>query len=295
MRSWVIDNVFPEEVVGLLVGSPGVGKSSAGIKWLAEIKSGLPVFGHQSHPRPIVYVSCDRSEAEYTSHLEALGYSPDIFHFYDQTSNKTSIDVVIRACSRKFPHCLIFIDGMARLVPDCKLSDYGVVSDFLVETGRLCREFHVTVLGCIHASKQKDGQSYSDPRDISCGSTAWSGFSNLNIVIQRKNPSDPSDPLRIIHLLTRSRLGDVMLTYQKDPSSAGGSLIPYDDPVEADLLGLHLMDLPYDQPFPKKEMVEFAKSQSITERRVERWLERMIGDGMVEKVSRGVYRRIRPS
>jgi hypothetical protein len=294
-RPFIIEGVLPAHVVALLVGAPGVGKSSAALGWLAQIQAGEPIFGHSSRPTPIVWVSLDRSEDEYYSHLDALGFPRDTFRFFDQTVKSTSIRTIAVACGTRWPGSLIFIDGFARLVPDGRLSDYGIVADFLVETAELARKYNVTFIGCVHTAKAREGQGYSDPRSQVCGSTAWAAFSNLTIVIERKDAKDPSNPVRIVNILTRAEAGDFQLLFQKDPASRGGGFIVYENPGDKDLLEFWLSGVEFDRTVSRKEFLSYASSQTVAERTAERWLEQRISDGQLERVGRGLYRRLRVS
>jgi hypothetical protein len=294
-REWIIESVLPRRVVSLLAGSPGVGKTSLIIPTLADIQSGKTVFGHLTTPTQVVFVSCDRSEEEHFSHMEALGFPLDLFPFFDQTTNRTSLDLVTGKVSSHFPNSLIFIDGFAMLSPDGDLKDYASVANFLVEAGNLCRRHNITILGSVHSPKSREGQGYADPRARVGGSVAWSAYSNLMIVVDKKSPDDPSDQFRSVSVMTRGSAGDFVLSYQKDPSSPGGALIPYDDPAVNQLLDLHLSEIPFERQFPTKEFVDFGKSMEIGPKEVEKWLARQLKDGMIARTSRGVYLRMKPN
>ena len=297
-REWIIDQVLPKRVVALLVGPAGVSKTTAALQWLTEINAGRDVFGHRSYQTEIAFVSCDRSEAEHEAHCHALGIDPGIFHFHDQMNFMTSIERVVRTCAGRYPRAkLIFIDGFARLLPDGKINDYATVATFLCECAKWCQEFNVTVLGCLHAGKSRDGAGYSDPRDQVCGSTAWAGFSNLMIVMQKANPKDPEDPLRLVHVLTRAGSGDFSfkMTKSRDPEE-GGRLTPFEDVVEEDLLSIVSMWINSQgiRLIPKREIVRYARDTitDMSERTVERWLTREVEAGRVLRPEKGKYQAV---
>ena len=292
-RKFIIEGVLPAHVVALLVGPPGVGKSSAALGWLSDISQGLPVFAKPTVATHIVVVSCDRSEDEYYSHLDALKIPREQFSFFDQSQSPTTIPIVVKACASRWPGSLIFIEGFALLVPDVNLKDYGVVARFLLDGAALARQYGVTILGCVHAPKEKDGQGYADPRSQIAGSMAWSAFSNLTVVIQKKDTKDPQDPVRLVHVLTRASAGDFTLVYQKDPDSPGGAFIPYENIVEKELLDFFLLEFDFEQNIARKEFLDYASTQNISVRAAERWLEQQANTGRLERVKRGVYRRLR--
>lgn len=300
-REWIIDQVLPAHVVGLLVGPAGVSKTTAAIQWLAEIRAGRDVFGHASRPTEILWVSCDRSQTEHEAHCYALGIDPGTFWFHDQMNSMTSIERVVSACAANYPRAkLIFIDGFARLLPDGKINDYSTVASFLCECAKWCQVHRVTILGCLHAGKSREGAGYSDPRDQVCGSTAWAGFSNLMIVMQKANPKDPEDPIRIVHVLTRAGSGDFSLKLQKsrDPEE-GGRLSPYEDSAEEDLLSIVSMWIS-SQPsrlIPKQEIVRYALDSinGMSERTIERWLTKEVESGRILRPIKGKYQSAQSS
>lgn len=295
VREWIIEGILPTRVVGLLAGPPGVGKSSGMLPWLADIQAGREVFGRPTHPVPIVVVSCDRSEEEYFSHLEALGLAYDQFFFFDQTMQRTSLELIVKACAKKWPGCLIFIEGFAMLVPGVNLKDYGVVAEFLLSGADLARRNNVTIIGCVHTPKEKDGQGYGDPRSQISGSVAWTGFSNVSFVVQRKDPRDPQNRIRLVHVLTRAEAGDFTLPFEKDPLSPGGRLKPFEDKGDKELMDFCLDACSFDNIFPTKHFMEYGQKQSIGEYYIERWITSAVKDGRLEKVTHGRYRRIRVS
>ncbi len=297
-REWVIDKLLPLRVVSLLVGPPGVSKTSLAIQELSHLPSGGLFLGYPTRPTEVVFVSCDRSREEHDSHCHALGVDPSVFHFHDQVNSQTTILRVVNAVKYAYPRArLIFIDGFARLVPEGKLSDYTVVANFLCECLELAQQHNITIMGCLHAGKAREGATYADPRDQVCGSVAWAGYSNLMIVMQKNNPKDTSDPVRLVHILTRSGRGDITLKFTKDPDpEGGGGLIPLEDVVEEDLLSIVAMWLRSQSPdrlIPKREIVQYARDTitGMSERSIERWLQEQIEPGgLLVRPEKGKYR-----
>jgi len=292
---WIIDEVLPLRVLALLVGPTGASKTSWMIPTLVHIKNGDSVFGRRVNPTKSVFISCDRSQEEYTSHMNALGVPLDSFPFFDQTHHKTTIGFCIRRCWEKFPdHHLLFIDGFARLVPDGKISDYSIVADFLCQASAAARKYNKTVIGCLHAGKERSGAGYENPRDQVCGSTAWVGFSNLTLVLQRDKPKDPEDPIRKLHVLARGAHGDRTYRYRKLES---GILIPEEDPAENDIKSIVELWLS-DQykknplrPIPYREIIDQANN-CVAERTVKRWIDGFIESGRLERIEKGLYKAI---
>ena len=289
-QTWIIDQILPQHVVGLLVGGTGVGKTSFAIPWLDQIERGLAIWGKNVNPQKVLYISCDRSKAEYYSHVQALGLPFNRFPFVDQTAAQTTIERCMLVLNEpQFRGCnFLFIDGFARMVPGGKISDYSIVADFLCECASLARRYKVTIIGCLHAGKERDGSGYVDPRDKVCGSTAWIGFSNMSLVMHRAKPKDPDDPIRVLHVLTRGAHGDQVYQYQKTES---GLLVPWIDPEDLNCLSLvrcWLQDQG-DRMIPKSEIIEQGSLATVTKRTLERWMESQIESGRLRRAKHGFY------
>jgi len=291
---WIIDRLMPEREVHLLAGPAGVGKTTLSMQILSDIQDGLPVFGRRTFPTPVVLVSCDRSFASHERMIADMGVPAQKFKFFSQRNSPTTIFEIVTQCARNFPACrLIFIDGFATLVPNAKLSDYGEVSSFLRLCGRLCEQFNVTILGSLHATKTKEGESYTNPRQRVLGSVAWSGFADLIITIDAEKPSETENQIRLVNVLPRNS-AEFALKYQRENEK----LVLYTDPGELDLLSMldaWLRSQSFDREFPTREVLQEAERNQVPRRSAERWLERVCDGGLVARVRKGVYKPLRVS
>lgn len=291
-REYLIDSVMPTGEVHLLCGAPGSGKTTHAVDLCSAVVLGEPIYGYRTNPTGVLWASCDRSEASHYERMDSLGIPRDRFVFRPYRDEDTKLELVLRWALRFPDHRLLFIDGFGSLVPDGKVSDYATVARYLATAGSWCVEHNRTILGCIHASKQKQHEGYLDPRAQPLGSHAWAGFADLIIHIKRDNPEDPSDPMRTIYVCTRSRAGDLVLPYTQKKEE-GGRLVPYEDEVEKDLLKFWVDAQPFDKPLTKADIVAYAKSQDIKERTAERWVEKAIDDGRLRRLKRGLFEKAR--
>ena len=287
---------MPLGQVCLLVGPAGVGKTTYSFDLCAAIQTGTPLYGRKVSPTGVVIVSCDRDEDSHYDRLSSLGIEHSAFPFYPQRDAPTSIDIIVRACASQYPSCkVLFVDGFGTLVPDGKLNDYSVVSRHLANCGALCKRYGVTILGSVHSAKAKEGEAYTSPREQALGSAAWAGFADLMIVMQRDKPTEPADPIRRVHVCTRGGAGDFTLKYRVD-KELGGKLIPYEDPVEQDLLSL--MDYwigtqAFERIIPTREFILEGKNFTISQSLVEKWLTSQIEKGHLSRQGKGKYQRVR--
>jgi len=294
-RRWIIDQVLPIGQVCLLVGPAGVGKTTYSFDICDDVQEGRMIYGRAVNKTGVVIVSCDRDDDSHYDRLTSLGIPHHRFPFFPQRDKPTSIGIIIRACAAQFPWCkLLFIDGFGTLVPDGKLNDYGVVSRHLADAGALCKHFDLSILGSIHTAKAKEGEAYTSPREQALGSAAWAGFADLMIVMQRDNPKEPADPIRRVHVCTRGAAGDFTLKYKAD-KELGGKLVPYEDPIEQDLLSLMdywLRQQPFERIIPTREFIETGKGHTISQSLVEKWLAKQLAEGVVTRPAKGRYQRV---
>ncbi len=295
-REWIIDQVLPLGQVCLLVGPAGVGKTTYSFDLCEAIQSGTSLYGRAVNATGVVIVSCDRDADSHYDRLSSLGIPHHRFPFFPQRDSPTSIDVIIRTCASRFPWCkLLFIDGFGTLVPDGKLNDYSVVSRHLANCGALCSRHRVSILGSIHTAKAKEGEAYTSPREQALGSAAWAGFADLMIVLQRDKPTEPADPIRRVHVCTRGAAGDFTLKFKSD-KELGGKFIPYEDPIETDLLSLMeywIGQQPFDRLIPTREFIDEGKNFTISQSLVEKWLTAQVGKGSLARPLKGKYQRVR--
>lgn len=208
---YIIDEIMPAREVHLIGGASGSGKTTLLFQTIDLIEKGQPVFGRASHPMPACYVACDRSTASIERTLVRMGMTLDIPRL-SLVENRLigNIRSVVDAARKLVPDLrLLYIDAMAVLVPQGKISDYKIVADFLADCGEQCARKDLTIVGLHHATKVKEGERFLNPRQRLLGSVAWGGFSETVILIEPKTPDDPTDDSRSIMVLPRNASQEV--------------------------------------------------------------------------------------
>ena len=287
---WLIQDIMPRREVHLIVGPAGAGKTTFTLQMLEDFVEGHWVLGKNTFPCPVVFVSCDRSEADHFRTLDRIGIEHGKFQFFGQRDNPTTVEVITETCARNWPGCLVFIDGFATLVPGGKHSDYDVVSNFLRTAGKACEKYDITILGSLHATKAKEGEKFTDPRQRALGSAAWGGFSDLMIVIDREDPDNATEFRRVSVLPRNAR--EYVLRYE---IGHNGRMVISEDLDENNLLSLlefWLNQQPVTRIIPTAEFIEQGKAAAVSARSVERWLSTQLELGHLIKDGKGKYRRV---
>jgi AAA domain len=290
-NSYIIESVMPSEEIHLLGGPPGVSKTSLGMQLLCDIEEGRDIFGYHTHPTKSVFVSCDRSERAHLRRLDGFGLPPDRFPFFSGRDQDLTLSAIIQGCYSHYPdRPLLFIDGIASLL-DGNLSDYTDVQQFLRSGGQLCEKYHRTLLGTVHASKAREGASYPNPRDQLVGSTAWGGFSDLTLVLQFADSKDISNPDRLLHVCTRGPATEFTVRMRKDRLT--GRLVELDPDLDLlSLLDSWILKQDFTRIIPTGEISEIGtKEFQLSPRSIERWLNRQVESGLLERMERGKYQR----
>jgi len=300
-HQYVIDKIMPVRDVHLFAGPPGAGKTTVILQMLLALQKAEPVFGWRTFPQKLLYVSCDRTSEEQKRVLDRTGTPHDAFpsivldDAFPGTATPT-IFGLLKWIKLNHPETqFLIIDGFATLVPDGKLNDYGVILKFLRICQELCRKFDLTILGILHSSKQKEGQGYENQREKILGSTAWGGFSNLVMTLEKENNSDPKDPYRVLWINPRNA-PEQKIRLQMNSL---GRLVTVEEVNDDDLGDLwtaeELAKLPPEIDYERKTLVRMGAEfkPPVSSATVDRLLKRLVAEGRWEKGKRfGTYRRV---
>lgn len=290
---YIISEIMPAREVHIIGGASGAGKTTLLFQMIDQIEKSQPVFGRKSFPLPSCYVACDRSEASLDRTLERMGLKLNISRIsLVENRGLDTIRAVVDAAFKLEPLMkILYIDAMAVLVPQGKISDYKIVADFLAECGNYCVKRDITIVGLHHATKVKEGERFLNPRQRLLGSVAWGGFSETVILIEPKNPEDPTDDSRSVIVLPRNVSQEV---YEFNFNSEGRleELAPKESLKK--LLDEKLWPLLIPGQLYRFEAVcGLADSIKLplAQRTIRRWLDDRQTEGKISKPQRGHYCR----
>ena len=281
-QTFLIASILPAYECHLIGGPSGAGKTRWTFQSLIEWKTKQTFMGYPCVPFPsTAYLAYDRSES---SIGETLSNFPELdIPCYSLRRTKTSIDQLCKL----YPTIKLFIiDGLATLLPGGKINDYQVVSDFLCWIGETCTKHGITILGILHASKTKEGESYRNPRQRIAGSVAWAAYSETVILIEPLNPDTPEDCKRRLFICPRNSKEislDMVMT------GTGRLLVEGDQNIENDEL-IILEVLRNKGVMSVGQLIQNLVNLDISPKTVERRLKSLIDRRLVEKPTYGKYK-----
>lgn len=205
---YIVDVLMPRREVHLVGGAPGVGKTTWLLDFMMRWMTGDSFFDlkYRSHPCAWLYVTGDRSKAENIRTMVRMQIQPKKIPL---TKEALKRDEPLRGYLERLKNAhpeveLFVIEGLQSFTPKGKINDYDVVARFLNDLTDFCQKRNVTIIGVVHSSKKKKQDFYESPRERLMGSAAWSAYSNCCILVESKDPSDPTCEDRITTLIPRN-------------------------------------------------------------------------------------------
>jgi len=222
-QSYLIEEVLPENELHIFAGPSGAGKTRLLFQGLQEWQQSGTFLGFKCKPFPeTLYLACDRSKA---SVEETLSSFPAMRLDWDSIRGQgiTSLNTLKSDHPKvKF----LIIDGIATLVPDGKVNEYGAVATFLCTLGKFCTANRITILGIGHSAKTKETERYSNPRQRILGSVAWAAYAETIFNLEPIKPDDPTQSARRLFIGPRNHREHIINLEMKD-----GILIPVFNPI----------------------------------------------------------------
>lgn len=293
---FVVDSIFPRSEIHLVGGPSHSGKTTLVLhQIIARFQRGLDVFGHASHPAPYAFVACERPLTQLHLTLSRIGIDPDTFpgislldDFDSRDSGGRLFDDVLAMAQARYDGLqVLFVDGIHRLCPG-KATDMKDVTDFLCYATRRLQQTGITLIGIGHAAKTKGDERFGNPRERFLGSSSWSTASGTMIIVER--PDDILNPKRTVMILPPNAK-DQVIHYALDEKGLfqldGEQPDRFDD--FATIVSLHEKGT----EFTARELLEIAagiSDKTLVRRTIERYIQRLVEDGRLEKSSWGRYR-----
>lgn len=291
MTKFLIDKLMPSTEVHILSGPSGSGKTTWGLQtFVLDWSKGRDILGFKSHPTPWLYISCDRS-------LDSVHATMERLHIQDDTFNRISavdsglfdFDKVLLAASCISPKPLFFyLDGFLNLLPQgIHQNDNQGVARWLASLTRICKKEGITILGTLHSPKQKADDYYENPRQRIAGGSAWAGFADTIILVEPTDADDPSQSHhRHLSILPRNHKE----IHRELAFNDDGRLVEADDILKDDLLYAFLQTIKPGSTFHVERLLTVLDKVS-SRAAINRELSQLETTGVIERVSRGVYRK----
>ena len=297
--TYLVDGMIPANQVHLLAGPSGGGKTTLAFQMLSALATGEPFLGRWTRKVTVAYVSGDRPAESVLETQDRCGVSFPIFSAVDE--NLVGEDLLSKIFPRLTAVCggvrpdVIYIDGFTAFVPGGFLNNYAVVAKWLASLQRWARKMKVTIIGACHATKTKEGEKFTNPRQRIAGSVAWAGFSETVLIIEPLD-DEKDKAKRVVHILPRNHAEETMFL----KFNTEGRLVLPEKVVHAEKLTAFIMDGLLDK-FKLGETVLYAKyrdealAKGVSLRTYNRWLAKAVEEGKLVKTGKGVYVYSEPS
>jgi AAA domain len=301
-----IPGIIPFGSICTFAGASGVGKTALYASWIAQWQAGEPICDHPTNcPTEIGVLVGDRRWQSHRQWLDAAGVADTIKHYSLRDDDsfpwndlrlwpKIS-DLFNRALDKLNlkPGSLLLTDPMALWIPG-RTNDYKDVAIGLGLIDRLIKPRLLTMLGIFHQSKQiaDKSQQYSRPQDKILGSAATIGFSDTAMYLL--GPEDLDTPYYGFGWVPHNAKAETF----KFTRDIWGLFVPYVDLSDYDNIEVIFEQIPTDthglttgQLLHRLE----TKGYTISRATVFNCLKKLVLDGRVVQVKRGLYRRAKTS
>lgn len=288
------DGIMPCREVHILAAASGVGKTTLMVQILDDLIDGVQVFDAKTNPVSPVYLCNDRSKDDIRRTFERVSpkHSYPFYSLLTDTefADCRTVEHAIRTAKLLHPECdFLIYDPISFNVENINSS--REVSALLRSLTRLTQALSVTLLIIHHAAKSKSDSFYASPRQKIAGSGAWGGYSNLNLILEEDDDSDPTNPIRGLHVCPRNG-GNRYYRYSIDTD---GCFVPEaltdEDPAK--------FRAESDEAFNRLDYAEYRpaalyqisgkKSKGGLDRAIKRWM----ALGCLEKAGRGKYLKVK--
>jgi hypothetical protein len=214
----IVDILFPEEVIHLVAGPTGAGKSRWLLEWLQDWQLGRDVLGYKSHPVPWLYVSGDRSEKEATATIASLGINPKSIPLFPAFGLMPPMGAlgVLDAAERQGIGLLVW-EGFGQYV-ESNAGSSNVKRWLNMMVWRLShtangtpRKLPLTIIGVMEQPKMKPKDKYQNARQRISGPAAW-GHTASTIVMVEHALATCKGPLRTLEIYPHAGgVGEIIL------------------------------------------------------------------------------------
>lgn len=297
--AFIVDSIFPSNEIHLFGGASHSGKTTLVIdQFILRWSRGLPVFGHESYPAPFCFVVCDRPLTTLSATLARTGMGGlatfPAFSLVDEASDDPTLNLFEQALStarKRVPGLkVLFMDGIHRICPG-RANDLKDVSEFLAYVSRRLQKEGITLIGIGHAAKVKGDEHFSNPRERFLGSSAWGTSSSTMIIVERESIDNIKDIKRSVTVMPLNA-PDQILHYNLSPKGTF-TTADVDEPDRFDEFTMVVSAIPQEREMSMIDFMDIAEALggwSPVRRTVERYVVKLMDDGVIEKAKWGRYR-----
>lgn len=299
-----IHALVPFGSICTLSGASGVGKTAFIAGMIATIQRGEPFCGHQTHLPPAIGVFvCDRPWRDHNAWFQKAGCGDlphlslrDIDNYsWDTLRDYKRIPQIFGSLIDQInlpPGSLLIVDPLPLFIPG-RLIDYKDVAIGLGHLDQQLKARGLTMLGVFHVSKQKSNKNdrYMRPQDRILGSSALIGYSETAFYLLSPDEAETHgyEFGAISH-----QLPPIVAQYKR---TENGLFTPAHD---LDGVGEEEKAL---AAFPAAGTTVSAsvlyetlqRQLKCSESTAKRLVGRLLGDGRVRKLGRGIFERATPS
>ncbi len=202
-----VETIFPEGAIHLVGGPTGAGKTRWLLQTMLAVARGRPVLGYKSSPRPWVYISADRQEAEVWRTVDSMGLNRVDIPLLPAFAPLKTVGQIFDEAEQRGAQLLVW-EGFGSYVGDgagnatvrqwLSSLTYMLRHDAL---GRI-RPEPLTIIGVVEQPKMKPNAVYANPRQRISGPAAW-GHSASTIILVEHQTKDCTGPLRVLRIYPR--------------------------------------------------------------------------------------------
>lgn len=295
--NYLIDQILPTRELHLTGGCSGVGKTTWLLQMLHHLTLGRPIFNYPSRPTEWVYVSCDRSGEGMERTLDRLALPHDRNRFHSLEDIPVHRKGLGLADAESIliwsPAPLVVIEAFTLLMPtgrqDASMNNYQSTGNWLRHLSRLTKRYDKTIIASVHSPKTKEGNGYNDKRQRVLGSVAFGALVETIFLVERTGEEDENK--RVLHLLPRNA-PEQAFYFDLDKSGRFVEAMNPSDEAITVIIEDQFRLLGPGEAFETGELLEKVRGRGVSDRSFYRWLQVAGESKRVEKVSRGVWRKV---
>ena len=259
---------------------------------LSYYELGIDILGHKTNRVEWAYIALEHSLEETYRACQRVGVLDIIQHrlfgaIEDNIPDVPNLNNALIRTRQRFPDVhLIVLDGVAGMVNDGNINDFGSIKDMLRDIKTACQQKDLTVIGIGLDAKSSNPSQWVPYRQRPSGSGAWGQYSSTIFIMERENPRDIFDKGRRLVIEPRNAGSE----QHKFVLDADGKLQNAEDQDADFLLDSQLAHWPSGTIVLTAEIILIGTRNALAKRSVERWITNCVEAKRLIKVSRGKYK-----